>query len=412
MTPIPIADPPRVPALRPEPDAKTTDDRADREEGLPDAFLVAMGLVPGPAAPQSTSPDTEDGGGTSPARTDSAAPALASPPSMQPAGACGGLAAAETAPGSSAPDTPDPASATTVSVGEMAFRASSLASDTPGAGADAGPGGGPAEGIAGAADPAMSGDGDTATGGDGQTADSGAQAPGPAPRLRARASGADSVPVTADQAGEDPAAQPPKGAAPAASAADTAAAPAPASGGKSGSRVMTDSAGAADALAATPDAFADLAAGADPAAGTRLAERPHPVAHGATALPPGFGHRLAEAVAHFPDRGVELTLSPEELGRVRMMLSTHDGALTLSIQADRPETIDLMRRHIDQLAEDFRDLGFTDVSFSFGRDETASGGQRAERETNDPAAVSEADRPVRNASAPAGAPPGGLDLRL
>ena len=132
----------------------------------------------------------------------------------------------------------------------------------------------------------------------------------------------------------------------------------------------------------------------------------------ATALPPGFGHRLAEAVAHFPDRGVELTLSPEELGRVRMMLSTHDGALTLSIQADRPETIDLMRRHIDQLAEDFRDLGFTDVSFSFGRDETASGGQRAERETNDPAAVSEADRPVRNASAPAGAPPGGLDLRL
>jgi flagellar hook-length control protein FliK len=258
----------------------------------------------------------------------------------------------------------------------------------------------------------MSGDGSTATGGDGQAADPVAQPPGPASRLRARASGADSVPVTADGGEKDPAAQPPKSAAPSASAAETAAASAAAAGGKPGSRVMTDFSGGADALAAAPGTFVDLAAGADPATGTRLAERPHPIAHGAAALPPGFGHRLAEAVAHFPDRGVELTLSPEELGRVRMMLSTHDGALTLSIQADRPETIDLMRRHIDQLVQDFRDLGFTDVSFSFSRDDTAPGGQRAEREPGDPAAAPAADGAVRDGSAPAGAPRGGLDLRL
>ena len=43
-----------------------------------------------------------------------------------------------------------------------------------------------------------------------------------------------------------------------------------------------------------------------------------------------------------------------------MTLATHDGTLTLAIHTDRPETIDLMRRHIDQLAQDFRDLGFSD----------------------------------------------------
>ncbi|WP_413876681.1 flagellar hook-length control protein FliK [Albidovulum sp.] len=250
------------------------------------------------------------------------------------------------------------------------------------------------------------------TGGDGQAADPGEQTPGPATHLRARASGPDTAPVTAGRAGEDPAAQPPKGTAASASVSETAAAAAATAGAKPASRITTDPSGAGEALSATPGAIADLAAGSDPATAARMAERPHPITHAASALPPGFGHRLAEAVANFPDRGVELTLSPEELGRVRMMLSTHDGALTLSIQADRPETIDLMRRHIDQLVQDFRDLGFTDVSFSFSRDDTAPGGQRAERETGDPAAAPATDSAVRDASASAGAPRGGLDLRL
>ncbi|RXL51583.1 flagellar hook-length control protein FliK, partial [Citrobacter sp. AAK_AS5] len=76
-----------------------------------------------------------------------------------------------------------------------------------------------------------------------------------------------------------------------------------------------------------------------------MTDRPQQVPQ--SALPPGFGPRLAEALAPVADRPVELTLSPEELGRVRMTLTTQDGTLTLAIQAARPETIDLMRRHID-----------------------------------------------------------------
>ncbi len=414
MTPIPIADPPRSSGPRPDAEAKTADDRPDPEEGVPEAFLVAMGLVPGATAPQPTSPDTS-GDGTPLPRTETAAPAPAAPPlaarppTVQAAGACGDLAEADAAPGSSAADVPVSASPTAVSVGEMAFRASNLAAEpSTGSGGDAGSDGRPAEAIAGASDPAMSGDGGGATGSDGQTADPAEQASRP----RARAAGAEPAPVTAHPAGEDTAAQPPKGAAASASGAETAPASAAAAGAKPAFRATADSSGAADALSATSGAIADPGIGVDPAASARTAERPHHATQAAATLPPGFGHRLAEAVAHFPDRGVELTLSPEELGRVRMMLSTHDGALTLSIQADRPETIDLMRRHIDQLAQDFRDLGFADVSFSFSRDDTAPGGQGAERETGDPAVTAAEDSPLRNAAAPAGARRGGLDLRL
>ncbi len=87
---------------------------------------------------------------------------------------------------------------------------------------------------------------------------------------------------------------------------------------------------------------------------------------GLVALPAGLGHRLAEFATQFPDRPIEVTLSPEELGRVRMSLVTHEGALTMMLQAERPETLDLLRRNIDQLAQDFRDLGFQDLTFRFG----------------------------------------------
>src|SRR5690606_4615191 len=49
---------------------------------------------------------------------------------------------------------------------------------------------------------------------------------------------------------------------------------------------------------------------------------------------------------------VELRLAPEELGRVTMRLSMADDGLTLSIVAERAETLDLIRRNADQLTRD------------------------------------------------------------
>lgn len=132
---------------------------------------------------------------------------------------------------------------------------------------------------------------------------------------------------------------------------------------------------------------------------------------GAPALPAGLGQHLAEVAARFPDRPVELTLSPEELGRVRMTFTTSDGALTMTLVADRPDTLDLLRRHIDVLAQDFRDLGFANLSFSF-----AQGGESPPPHTvaiaDNGASAEAAPTPATTPHRSAGSSDGGLDLRL
>lgn len=75
--------------------------------------------------------------------------------------------------------------------------------------------------------------------------------------------------------------------------------------------------------------------------------------------------QLSDAARRLADGPVEISLSPEELGRVRMSLTGTDTAMSVQILAERPETLELIRRHIELLAADLREQGFTDLSFSF-----------------------------------------------
>jgi len=54
--------------------------------------------------------------------------------------------------------------------------------------------------------------------------------------------------------------------------------------------------------------------------------------------------------------------------------------MTVSITAERPETLDLIRRHIDILGQDFRDMGYERSEFSFdqGQPRSPDSGERAE----------------------------------
>ncbi|MDQ2090546.1 flagellar hook-length control protein FliK [Marimonas arenosa] len=91
----------------------------------------------------------------------------------------------------------------------------------------------------------------------------------------------------------------------------------------------------------------------------------HGPASGST-LTRHIAQQLATAAPHARDRPVELVLNPEELGRVRFMLVQGEGVITVSLQAERGDTLDLLRRHIAQLENEFQDLGFSDIRFSFG----------------------------------------------
>jgi flagellar hook-length control protein FliK len=88
------------------------------------------------------------------------------------------------------------------------------------------------------------------------------------------------------------------------------------------------------------------------------------------ATPPDAGRGVAAQVAHAVqgsrESAMEIHLNPAELGKVRISLSPGENGMSVSIQAERPETLDLLRRHAEMLAQDFREMGYDSTSFSFG----------------------------------------------
>lgn len=78
--------------------------------------------------------------------------------------------------------------------------------------------------------------------------------------------------------------------------------------------------------------------------------------------------QITEAIRRSgPSRAIDLTLSPAELGRVKISLHPSDGVMLVNIIADRGETLDLMRRHAELLAQEYHALGFGEAQFSFSR---------------------------------------------
>ncbi len=135
--------------------------------------------------------------------------------------------------------------------------------------------------------------------------------------------------------------------------------------------------------------------------------------------PPAHRFETARAIAqqlvpHVREMGggtVEVQLAPEELGKVRMSLSHADGTIAVTVSVERPETLDLLRRHADLLVKDFREQGFASISFSFGQDGRAprqEAPQRFATETSarEPSALAAISSPPRAVRAD------GLDIRF
>ncbi len=118
---------------------------------------------------------------------------------------------------------------------------------------------------------------------------------------------------------------------------------------------------------------------------------------GHTASPAETARQIAPQIAAVLSSGkqgtTEIALNPEELGKVRIQLSGVDQTMTVAILAERPETADLMRRHIDTLVQEFRALGYTDVRFEFGRQpDSGAGGQPSGQGPDEPPTGQQAGR--------------------
>ncbi len=107
-----------------------------------------------------------------------------------------------------------------------------------------------------------------------------------------------------------------------------------------------------------------IGAAASPAATSETAQR--------------IAQQLADVTARAGRREAEIALAPAELGRVRIRLMAMDGALQVAILAERPETLDLMRRHIAELGAEFRAQGYERVDFTFSQPGGDAGGGTAD----------------------------------
>ncbi|MEM1428047.1 MAG: flagellar hook-length control protein FliK [Pseudomonadota bacterium] len=130
------------------------------------------------------------------------------------------------------------------------------------------------------------------------------------------------------------------------------------------------------ALIAGPEAAApnDAKANPSPLAPTDTGPRPPAAAHAA--------QQIAESIrnaSHPPPLpgSLDVALHPEELGRVRLVFTPTEAGLSISVQAERGETLDMLRRHIELLEQDLREHGFSNPSFDF------SGGSHGDRATQD-----------------------------
>lgn len=75
--------------------------------------------------------------------------------------------------------------------------------------------------------------------------------------------------------------------------------------------------------------------------------------------------QIFESIRLPMDGSIEIRLSPDELGRVKLSMVPGEAGLVVQLVAERPETLDLLRRHADLLAAELRDAGYSGLQFSF-----------------------------------------------
>ncbi|MDU8942582.1 flagellar hook-length control protein FliK [Ovoidimarina sediminis] len=124
--------------------------------------------------------------------------------------------------------------------------------------------------------------------------------------------------------------------------------------------------------------------------------------------------QIAEALRLGPGT-FDITLHPEELGKLTVTVTAEDGKLIVILAAERGDTLDLLRRNADLLATEAAKGGFTDLDLSFADNRHAGQGRPDQGAAPATADVTGGTVTAATAIQPpraAGPMGGGLDLRL
>lgn len=101
-----------------------------------------------------------------------------------------------------------------------------------------------------------------------------------------------------------------------------------------------------------------------------------PLTHGQNAIAQPVSALAAQVVQVLSSGGsgkTDIAMSPEELGHVRLSIQPHDSDPTrvmVMMSFERPEVMDLFRRHADQLLADIRAAGYSGADLSFAQSGT------------------------------------------
>lgn len=142
------------------------------------------------------------------------------------------------------------------------------------------------------------------------------------------------------------------------------------------------------------------------------------VAPQAAALPMAqVAAQITAGLTRSPEGTTELALAPEELGHVRLKLkpdATNPDRMVVMITFERPETLDLFRRHAGELTEALRLAGYAGADIGFGQEGSGAPGsdrpQGASSSGFEKTAGSDGTDPI--VAAPRRMAGASLDLRL
>lgn len=81
--------------------------------------------------------------------------------------------------------------------------------------------------------------------------------------------------------------------------------------------------------------------------------------------PPAILRQVADAVVTMKGDRLEIALSPEELGRVRLVVTGAERSAQVTVWVERPEVLELLRRNSGLLSEHFSDAGMSGAGFEF-----------------------------------------------
>lgn len=126
---------------------------------------------------------------------------------------------------------------------------------------------------------------------------------------------------------------------------------------------------------------------------------------------PAEARPSADATVRMREGQIEVILNPVELGRIAVTLGAEGDPGHLGLLVEQPETLDLIRRHSEQLVRDLRENGMPEARLDILRQDGRDGGagrrgQRPWREDRADRAEAEPAEPVRALSLSR------LDIRL